>query len=896
MAAKQGGWVELVVVFDAVSASAQVVHVVSSFEGNTTCGHNRTGTFTAVIDEKPEVEEEYSLGAPEYEWSGHSSLTPTDKASTSITIGTNETGSVSATVIVTWPVYFEGKRYDSKDATASCTVKITSGVAVSFEPGMIGLDRTDKGETNKTGSATATLACGHDDSFFKWTERTGACEIPKDEPCEGQGLASVTYQTIDKELCSGQKDKEKIEVTAIPGGNATTNFTVVKVDVTIDGVGEDKEETEGTFIIYVADENGKLSEEGKKALVDVSITVTPTEGMPSDDKVKIEVPDGFLWEKNGSAYTVAKDSYLASEIKDKSFFLHGHEPSKTLRDGVVTVTHLASGATDASKFTVCSVQVDSVDERFAPGETADTEKLDVKYTVLPKKDDTKEGAQDVTVDHAKVEIFTNGSPVSVYMDDTIGKSGTNIWQWSGKDANGGYTGINDYTVRVSVAFDAYPGIWACAEKPFKIEVESVAFTNTSPWNIIMNNPDSKEPACAVVKLKKKDGSGVVTSVPVTVDFSFEEGAGNVAKTDSYEYSPGTHLGKKGDANAVHWAAHTRSVSEKSTDGFKKVAQSVTVTTAGDPDLGKAFLDFLPSAVGGDTFIWKATVKKGSAELKSEKSPEMTVWRKVEFGRKKMVGENHIDNNTSEASIRPYYETTAQTYVQYNTNPTVTELTPAQSVKYIGLWDTSAPNCQRQNWAAKVQNEIPSVQRWFNATNTTVGIQSPEIQSTARFVITGMAQKWVNRIGDEQRALEAQWIANNAPANTIIAIRYYHPKFSPEPEGLTSEWPRYDWLKVDVGGYDDYPDERWRVAGGKSHGTGKVTIPRYMDNPTTRLVTAHEVGHATRSFFKREYFGGTVYSEDHTSSPTGLMYPTILPDGGTQFNKEEQEILKGKKFQ
>lgn len=53
----------------------------------------------------------------------------------------------------------------------------------------------------------------------------------------------------------------------------TTNFTVVKVDVAIGGVGEDREETEGAFVQYVPDAPGGLwTSEVTQSVVRVSIT------------------------------------------------------------------------------------------------------------------------------------------------------------------------------------------------------------------------------------------------------------------------------------------------------------------------------------------------------------------------------------------------------------------------------------------------------------------------------------------------------------------------------------------------------------------------------------------------------------------------------------------------
>ena len=87
--------------------------------------------------------------------------------------------------------------------------------------------------------------------------------------------------------------------------------------------------------------------------------------------------------------------------------------------------------------------------------------------------------------------------------------------------------------------------------------------------------------------------------------------------------------------------------------------------------------------------------------------------------------------------------------------------------------------------------------------------------------------------------------------------------------------------------------------GTSYGTsGKVTIAKGFGDLKTRIVTTHEIGHATKSFFEREYFGGNTNPgpwRDHTSSKTGLMYPYAYPVGGDKFIPEEEKILKGGKY-
>ena len=223
----------------------------------------------------------------------------------------------------------------------------------------------DAGVTNQPGSATATLVCGHTDSFFTWPKSTGACEIPEGRPSSGQGLTSVTYQTKDKEACSERYKDQEIEVTASPGGNATTNFTVVKVDVTIGGVGEDKEETEGAFIGYAEDniednEDGTWTEQVANALVGVTIQCFPDD-LPDDETVLVSFPVGCLYEMVDDYYVVAQPSYKANEINKKQFVLRGNKVSDRFKDQTIQVKHNGSDATDMAMFTVVHFDVKKIE-------------------------------------------------------------------------------------------------------------------------------------------------------------------------------------------------------------------------------------------------------------------------------------------------------------------------------------------------------------------------------------------------------------------------------------------------------------------------------------------------------------------------------------------------------
>jgi len=270
----------------------------------------------------------------------------------------------------------------------------------------------------------------------------------------------------------------------------------------------------------------------------------------------------------------------------------------------------------------------------------------------------------------------------------------------------------------------------------------------------------------------------------------------------------------------------------------------------------------------------------------------------------MVGQHHIDENASEANIQPYFNAA---FVKYETSPTVTEMAVEQSVKYIGLWDTTAPGNQRQNWSEKKANVNHMIQRGPHARQTvTTEIPTPQewidsesvnnlVKDIARTNITKKAQAWAERIMNENLASEAQWVIDNFPMGTIVAIEYYHPKFNQEANDVTDEWNinlSYEWLKVYVRNTRTrHPDGFFGNLQGTSYGNGRITIAKVTNPPNgeiddllTRKNIVHEVVHSTKDLFKRAEFG----LGDHSTEP-GLMDPQ-----GTQhqFNTKEIKILRG----
>ncbi len=432
----------------------------------------------------------------------------------------------------------------------------------------------------------------------------------------------------------------------------------------------------------------------------------------------------------------------------------------------------------------------------------------------------------------------------------------------------------------------------------KVEVKEIALKVTAPDDkLMMNDPSAKIEAIAEVKLKKSDGSGVLTKVEVEVTFTFTDpGGDNTPKASSFLYAPGSNLGKAGDAAAVHFEVHPDS-SESSADGYKTKAAAKTNVTAA-ASIGMAKIYFKPSGVGGDDFKLKAAVLDGATTLVSAESNALTVWRAVTFDKiYEMAGETHVSVNGATGTISPVFD---PAFVKY-TAGAPTAISAAKSVKYIGLWDGAA----QKSWAtvqAKTAAETPTAAEIAAATYAGADAAQVAARAVAQAAIIAKAQAWANRIDSAFSADMDKWITDAAiPANALVAIKYYHPKFSVAGgDAQTNEWKLGGaatpaWLRVGAfqnGAGGHYytnldPDGAWTNWGGLSHGSGRVTVPTGNAAATVKQVVRHEAGHATKSFFKRDVFGPSL---DHSVSQAGIMYYTT--DGGTTFTEREKKILRG----
>ncbi len=563
-----------------------------------------------------------------------------------------------------------------------------------------------------------------------------------------------------------------------------------------------------------------------------------------------------------------------------------------VKPGIYTLTVTKAGFERKINFVVYGINITAIDKQFAPS----IERLNIKYSFI-KPDN-------LTIVAAKLEIFKKGDTTTpIYSDNSIPKTGTDVVYkqgetagWNGKTTDDKWVtpADSEYTVKITASMKADFSNPVFNAKSTEVLVKSLEVS--SAGDVIMNNPIYQEVVVVMVKLKKKDGTGAVTAVPIPVHFSFSDpGIKNTTKAKSYKYQAGKFLGKKDDDDAIYWADSSFAESS-STDGYKHVCCGKTVTAAG-PYQGATIVHFKPSGVGGDDYRLRAAVKHtDKSELKIVWSDTVTVWRRVTFGKiHEMTGETHVSTNATVAKIQPYFDLAHVEYV-------VGVRKDIPAVKYIGLWENAAPH--QRNWVNEQAQKAGVNHRILFGPHAceTVATEIPtpaelaaaagpagDARDTARKAITKKAQAWTERIMTNYGTSLGQWQTNGGvTANSFAAIQYYHPKYSNGcGDTATDKWPAWVKVKTAFEGKDRDPDGMWDegVAGMTHDPSGIISIPKGRTADAVKKTIAHEVGHATKNFFERQEFG----PGDHSAKP-GLMDPT---GSEGDFSDKESGILRGK---
>lgn len=428
----------------------------------------------------------------------------------------------------------------------------------------------------------------------------------------------------------------------------------------------------------------------------------------------------------------------------------------------------------------------------------------------------------------------------------------------------------------------------------KIEVLSIKVDLDLDKDVIhMNDPDEKVLATATITYRddstKADGLDKLPDVTFSYD---DPKAKNTTKLNSFKYGS-KYLGKRDDAKAEYWEAHAEHKAS-SADKFNLTAKSVVVEEkpGNGPKKAVAKIWFKPSGVGGDNFKVKAEVYKPDDKTKlcSDQTNEFTVWRKIHFEKiYTMASESYIDGGTSVANIEPAFKSKA--YVNY-TRGAVNKLAASLDVKYLGLYKAgggvkSWPADYAPSKLEKSKNQIePTAAELADYAGKDNGKKA-----TAKAAIEAKAALWFSAVVSEYRKSVNAWFTDAAVPegeNTLLAVQYYHPKLSGLADGTTSFWPTGISINMANPGSGlnkpGHPDKAtWREVQGFNRGKIVVIFKNYGTSARLKIICRHEIGHATKSEFKRDKFG----TGDHSSS--GLMTPY---GSSSSFSAKDIKILRG----
>ena len=525
--------------------------------------------------------------------------------------------------------------------------------------------------------------------------------------------------------------------------------------------------------------------------------------------------------------------------------------------------------------------------RFAPS----VETLTVRYTVT----DTASAAT-----AARLVIKDRAGAVQAQIDSIPFAAGAHTATWDGQINQGANAGtyIGPAASPLSVLVQLNPGASAVSSAPLavSVEVESITVERTpaqavNPLRIYKPSAaatDTDQEAKAVVKLRNAAGTGVVTQVPIRVDWTFQDEPANCP------------LAKGGKDNT---STHFRAAA-----GHPASGSVLTASTTTDVH-GESRIVFLASVIGGDKFTVRASVLQapGGTVLAHGDSARFEVWKKLHYTNLfQMQSGGHtgvdVDALCTVAHMQPSYTPAFTEYdkgpahlVAYREHistlklPTAAQL-PAKSKVSI---TSDGPDTRQVTVIGLLVNADGSThagQEVLTLNGTTAVHGASDFQKVDRVTLSadpartvvvdedGGARRRVSTIAshlvraapaflfdtDANVQTKAQaWVDANENAlgtdlrsfdNTLGVANYhlvgcgwYHPKHDGGHTPDTTYYAGYPAVRIAVGDAPNLehlrPDGQWPSYDGVNQGHLSCLFMN-MDAGNTSVVAAHEIGHSS----------------------------------------------------
>ncbi len=544
------------------------------------------------------------------------------------------------------------------------------------------------------------------------------------------------------------------------------------------------------------------------------------------------------------------------------------------------------------------VDVATIDDHFAPS----AENCEIRYSMVPSA---------FQAANAKIEIFkSNDAANPIYRKTDIAKTGTDVLhEWDGKANlgadNGKYMGPKDsaYTAKVYVSDKTDFSDGNYDSKQTNVEVESIALAPTGDHSVVKPSRTATETdkdVEALVKIKKKDNTGVTTEIPLKVDWSFED------PDDTSANATIDPNGAAGDDNCPVGKGgkrHADSIMWKALPGYtthvnKNIADSETLTTGADK--GKTKIQFSMSAIAGDNYIVVSQVKdSGGSVLKEQKSGTWSVWKELIFNDVyRMNGGFDVGTVMAKANINPAFA--GDGYTDYDLGGVTDVPAGANSPEYVApLLDPNVDELPTDGELADLvatfppdvnvdpQDDFPGPGDTDYNGNLVFDLAptpDEETRNAAKAAITVKAEAWYARnqanFGPSMVALAAA-IGCNSPG--IIGARYMHPKEDGRAgTGATAHYPAGITIVTDNPGGPVDPDDDWNPATGGIQGGGIAWLFHPSAGAFAQIAGRHEVGHAS----DHVSFG----AGDHEPVGTGTL---MTPNGeGNTFSPGSILRLRG----
>ena len=174
-------------------------------------------------------------------------------------------------------------------------------------------------------------------------------DVAMDFKASGTVAAQPGYELVSpkggtfENLAIGDAVSYEVKATEAGESGASGSIILYKVDVEIDGVGEDKEETKGA---YVSDKDSG----------DIHKSVTIRCYPATEEAAVISVScsgKGILFDP--ASGNVAREKYSPKELATKTFRLYGGVISGEERDSTISAEHTVNKCQDSAKYTVAGL-------------------------------------------------------------------------------------------------------------------------------------------------------------------------------------------------------------------------------------------------------------------------------------------------------------------------------------------------------------------------------------------------------------------------------------------------------------------------------------------------------------------------------------------------------------